>query len=89
MFYLGVIKEHQWFSFPVKHNWYEHADLKLIERSAKELVDTIDDIFLDPDDRPPTIYLPRPGCGNGRLKWEDVKPVIEPYLDDRFVVVTL
>jgi len=77
-----------WLSFPVKHGWFEKADLSLIERSTQELKQFVDthasmyDIFMD------QVYLPRPGCGNGRLKWEDVKPVIEPYLDDRFIVVT-
>ncbi len=33
------------------------------------------------------VYLVRPGCGNGQLKWEDVKPLIAPILDDRFIVV--
>lgn len=78
-----------WFSFPVKHHWKEQADIELIERSAKELVERLDYSFMKIPDNGGKVYLPRPGCGNGRLKWEDVKPVIEPYLDDRFVVITL
>lgn len=77
-------KKPMWFSFPVKHHWKDKADINLIERSTQELSQWVDDFypyFVD------NIYLPRPGCGNGRLKWEDVKPVIEPYLDDRFIVV--
>ena len=69
------------YSFPVKHMWDERADMNLIERSAHELVAEAD--LLDF----PSIALPRPGCGNGGLKWEDVKPIIEPILDDRFVIV--
>jgi hypothetical protein len=35
------------------------------------------------------IYLPRPGCGNGRLNWEDVKKILSPILkSDRFHIVT-
>lgn len=68
-------------SYPVKYNWYEEADLFLIERSAKQLVELIE---LTGWKR---VLLPRPGCGNGRLKWEDVKPVIEPILDDRVTVI--
>jgi hypothetical protein len=29
------------------------------------------------------------GCGNGRLNWRDVRPVLEKYFDDSFTVVTL
>lgn len=34
-----------------------------------------------------TVLMPRPGCGNGGLTWEQVKPIIEPILDDRFTVM--
>lgn len=68
-------------SFPVKHHWRQMADLALIERSARELIWVADECKFN------TVVLPRPGCGNGGLRWEDVKPVIEPLLDDRFVVV--
>lgn len=83
---LGWTSKHGWlWSFPVKHNWWEKADLELIRRSAEELVAAVDKQFA----APATVVLPRPGCGNGGLRWEDVKPVIEPILDDRFVVVEL
>lgn len=68
-------------SFPVKHHWRQQADLKLIEQSAHELVHAANTFDLK------TVVLPRPGCGNGRLSWDDVKPVIAPILDDRFTVV--
>ena len=35
-----------------------------------------------------TILCPRFGCGAGELNWEDVKPMIENILDDRFICVT-
>ncbi len=73
------------YSFPVKYNWWEKADLELIERSARELVKLIDEI----PDFDGTVYVPRPGCGAGHRDWEtEVKPILEPILDDRFVVVT-
>lgn len=83
------------FTFPVKHNWWDKADIKLISRSAEELAMVFRDAkhFLGADDTgipeyyPLRIAMPRPGCGNGGLKWEDVRPVLEHLLDDRFVVV--
>lgn len=64
-------------TFPVKHNWWEEADLKLIRDSAK---------FLASCDHSLTYILPRPGCGNGRLTWEQVKPVIEFLPDNVWVI---
>lgn len=68
-------------SFPVKHKWFEQADLELIEKSAKELVRLTAACHFE------HVLLPRPGCGNGGLDWADVKPVIEPILDDRFTII--
>jgi hypothetical protein len=68
-------------SFPTKHVWWEKSDLGLIKKSARELANIAqaapDNIF----------YLPRPGCGNGQLRWEDVRPVIASILPDNVVVV--
>jgi hypothetical protein len=73
------------FTFPVKHHWHEPADPDLIVQSARELRGFLDDpgvLRL-----PKRVYLVRPGCGNGQLRWEDVRPLIAPILDDRFIVV--
>jgi len=70
-------------TFPVKHTWWQIADIELIKRSADELVTFVDTTVFG------QVAMPRPGCGNGRLRWEDVKPVIESILDDRFTVVNL
>lgn len=57
-------------TFPVKHNWYEDADLALIALSAewlkREALNLGQKWFV----------LPRPGCGNGRLQWDDVRPLL-------------
>jgi hypothetical protein len=68
------------FSFPVKHEWYQKADLQLIAESAQQIQRKLL--------ASSTCVLPRPGCGNGGLRWEDVKPVLEPILDDRFHIIT-
>ena len=76
--------EHRLITFPVKHNWWEVADLGLIQRSARELLKII-----EVKEIKEAIYLPRPGCGNGRLRWEDVKKFLLPILkSDQFHIVT-
>jgi hypothetical protein len=81
--YLGSWNNRAVLSFPVKHHWREHADPELIKTSALKLVEMADiSSFMR------NVIIPRPGCGNGRLKWEDVKPVLEPILDNRFRIIT-
>jgi hypothetical protein len=75
-------------SFPVKHHWREQADLDLIRRSAEILVAECCAYADDWTDRGPVIVMPRPGCGNGRLKWDDVRPILQEILDDRFHVIS-
>lgn len=76
----GFYKGKDIFSFPVKHNWWEQADLELIKRSCTELMDRLESWHY--------VLLPRPGCGNGHLNWEDVKPIIAPLLSDQVYVVS-
>jgi hypothetical protein len=71
-------------SFPVKHEWHERADLGLIAQSALEL------IALTNVEGWQVVALPRPGCGNGKRHWPtEVRPILAPLLDDRFVVVSV
>lgn len=67
--------------FPTKEDWRDSSPMWLIERSAKELVALADQKNWK------KIVLTRPGCGNGGLKWEDVKAVLIPILDERFYVI--
>jgi hypothetical protein len=71
-------------TFPVKHTWWEAADLGLIDRSARELLKMSEVKKIQE-----AVYLPRPGCGNGRLKWEGVKKILSPILkSDQFHIMT-
>ena len=83
------------FSFPVKHEWHQKADIDLIRQSAEEISGLIPKWIK-------VVVMPRPGCGNGGLTWcacqypDDahadgcggVRHVLEPILDDRFHVIT-
>lgn len=71
-------------AFPVKHNWWEKADIMLINSSVGRLLDLID--IHDPAHRARWV-MPRPGCGNGKLDWEEVEPLLR-RLPDNVTVIT-
>ena len=74
------------FTFPVKRHYANKAKLSIIENSCKELVDIMNkDKYKN---RYKKIVLPRPGCGNGKLNWEEVRLILEKYLDNRFLVIS-
>lgn len=68
-------------AFPVKHNWFEDADPNLIMDSCTQLVKWVEDL-----EHIKVVVLPRPGCGNGKLTWAQVKPLLIS-LDDRFHII--
>ena len=69
------------YSFPVKKNWWEKADLELIENSVEQIKNIANMVGLK------KIWTVRPGCGNGKLDWNDVKPILLKWWDDRFIIV--
>ncbi len=82
--HVSYFPEYRLITFPVKHSWWGAADLNLIRRSARELLKIIEVKKINE-----AIYLPRPGCGNGRLRWEEVKTILSPILkSDQFHIVT-
>lgn len=72
---LGII------SFPTKNHWKYPSLLSLIEKNAKLIVELVDDYEIK------SVVMPKIGTGNGGLNWEDVRKVIEPIFDNRFIVL--
>ncbi len=70
--------EYDIITFPVKHKWFEWADLPLIKTSALQLAKMLD---------PNKIYvLPRPGCGNGKRSWNEVRGLLTKLPDNVHVI---
>lgn len=82
-------RQYRILTFPVKSEWWQRANVDLIEQSWIHLRCVVVDELTVFRQLIPPIYMVRPGCGNGGLDWEDVKPILEKYLDDRFVVVEI
>lgn len=70
-------------SFPTKNDFRYNSIPALIERSALALVEHVNKFDLK------KIMIPRPGCSNGGLQFDEVKKIIEPIFDDRFHITTL
>ena len=76
-------KGYRLITFPVKRVWDERADLDLISSSAEQLLH-LTEVY-----KSCLFILPRPGCGNGDLDWEEVKPRLVHLPDNVFVVTNV
>lgn len=74
------IRTHVW-SFPTKNDWRDYSSLDLIKASAQAMVQHANSFHYE------EIGIPKPGCGAGKLTWNQVKPVLQDILDDRFTIL--
>lgn len=65
-------------TLPVKHQWFDKADPRLIESSLDHLAIMVRKF------EPKIIRLPMPGCGNGGLKWEEdgIQEMVSLFADN-------
>lgn len=79
---LLVVREHTLdgekiiINFPTKTSWHLKSKYEYIEAGLQELVKVVRGYNIQ------SIAIPPLGCGNGGLKWEKVRPMMEKYLSD-------
>lgn len=73
---LSCVKEydHNILNFPTKKHWKNPSKIEWIELGLKKFVDTYKYCGIS------SIAFPMLGCNNGKLKKEDVLPLMEKYL---------
>lgn len=62
--------------------WASLADIQIIKVSCMLLVSMSNEFKWN------KVIIPRPGCINGGLEWENVRAEIEKILDDRFFIIS-
>ena len=61
-------------NFPTKTEWFKKSQYSYIEDGLKDLAKVIEEYSIK------SIAIPPLGCGNGGLKWEKVKPMMDKYI---------
>jgi O-acetyl-ADP-ribose deacetylase (regulator of RNase III)/uncharacterized protein YwgA len=61
-------------NFPTKKHWRHPSKIEYVEAGLKDLVRVIETHHIQ------SIAIPSLGCGNGKLDWQEVKPLLLSYL---------
>ena len=72
-----------WILFPTKEHWKDPSKIEWIEDGLVHLCQMINDLQLR------SIAIPALGCGLGGLNWEDVKPLMQAYLLQIRIPITI
>lgn len=75
VFKTGKLMPQYIINFPTKKHWRSKSKLEYIEQGLEDLVEIIR------TEQIKSIAIPPLGCGLGGLKWRDVKPLIQKYLE--------
>ena len=71
-------------TFPVKEQWFDTASLYLIGKSCRET----NELFERHCETIQKIFIPHVGCGNGRLQWRLVRPILEERCEGNYTIVS-
>lgn len=72
----GTIKPSYVINFPTKQHWRQPSKMEYIQKGMIALIDTIKKNHIK------SISIPPLGCGNGKLNWNEVKPLMMNYLHE-------
>lgn len=70
----GLLQPKYIINFPTKKHWRHPSKLSYVQKGMASLVEIIE----EKDIR--SVAIPPLGCGNGKLNWDEVKPIMENYL---------
>lgn len=70
----NVNYDHWILNFPTKKHWRNNTKIEWVEIGLKHFLETYEKIGVT------SVAFPLLGCGNGKLKKEDVLPLMEKYL---------
>lgn len=70
----GLLQPKYIINFPTKKHWRNPSKLSYIRKGMKDLVNIIIDKNIH------SLAIPPLGCGNGKLNWDEVKPIMENHL---------
>ena len=70
-------------NFPTKGHWRYPSKLAWVQSGLEDLKQKLQEYNIT------SVALPPLGCGNGGLKWDEVKPVIENALKDLPIDITV
>mgnify|MGYP001326912039 CR=1 FL=1 len=65
------------FNFPTKEHWKNKSEIEWIDNGLQVLRKSLLEVFPDK-----SIAIPKLGCDNGGLNWEDIKPLVVKHLGD-------
>jgi O-acetyl-ADP-ribose deacetylase (regulator of RNase III) len=67
----GLVQPHHIINFPTKDHWREESRIQFINAGLVDLVAQVRRLGIR------SIAIPPLGCGNGGLRWADVRPLIQ------------
>lgn len=83
IYYYTQEDERTFILLPTKDDWKDSSTLEYIETSLIALASTYQYHQVD------SIHIPKLGCKNGGLEWEEVRPLMYHYLEGFSVDVTI